>query len=321
MEFYEENTEVAKYNDAEVLDINLSSAGALSAPVTLRVTDYTMEDTIKLSSATTDNIINLLVEVLQSRVQDDFDVRLLHENEFEEILFSIYANFWNSALVDYPYPYTEEDLELLSKEDAENVKSGKTKLKTDIDLTKLDIVTISEEFKEPIVITLSEKLKIGMRLPRIGDFLLVEEHLKKKYAVQDKKFSDIKFLLENGKDVESFSNDQLIPYIKYDKERAIDFLAFKQAILVQFKIEDGVKVPITTFEEKYHTYKGLPRKLWNTYSKKVEKVKFGVNHDEVEMISPITKKPVIRRCLFQVLDFIPTDAVSDDSGYDVQFGE
>ena len=318
--FFEEESGPVTYAAPESLPVNLSSGGKLSAPPTLRVTDYTMEDTLKLSTATASTIIQNLIEVLQARVQDEFDVRLLHENEFEEILLSLYVNFWSPMLLSYPYPWTEEDLEGLPEDEAEEIRKGVRKLTVAIDLRKVQIDEIVEKFKEPIVIDLGSK-KIGVRLPRVGDFLLVEEQVKKKFAVQDKRFSDIRFLQEQGEDLtKRVDSDRLSPYNNYQRERAVYFLALKQAILIQFVEVNGERHKLSSFEEKYQEYRGLPKRFWNVLSSEIEKIKFGIDHN-VEMISPITKKKVIRRCLFQVLDFISTDGVSDDSGYTVSFGD
>lgn len=318
--FFEEETSFKGYSNAETLEINLGSCGKLSAPPTIKVTDYTMEDTLKISSATSSNIIEVLIEILQARVQDDFDVRLLHENEFEEILLSIYVNFWNRFLLDYPFPWTEEDLKDLPESEAKEIRSGERVLKTNIDLSQVSVNEISEDFKEPIVIDM-EYMKVGIRLPRVGDFLLAEEKVKEKFAVKDKRFSDIRFLREQGVDIsKEIDSDRLFPYLTYEKERATYFLALKQSLLLKFIEKDGSRKSLTTFEEKYHGYKHLPRQFWNILSKELSDMKFGVDHS-VKMKNPLTNEIVTRRCLFQVLDFIPTDDISDSSRYTVQYGD
>ena len=321
-DFFEQNSEPVKYSQVDSLEVNLSSAGKLSAPPTLRVTDYTMEDTAKLASANGNNIIKLLIEVLQARIQEDFDVRLLHENEFEEILFSIYVNFWNTAFLDYPFPWKEEDLVGMTEAEADKIRSGEKKLKVNIDLTQVQVDEISEDFKEPIIISQGEK-KVGLRLPRVGDLLLADEKTKEKFAVQDKRFSDLRFLMNQGGSLDSIKDkekERLGPFIEHEKERGMYFFSLKNALLIQFVEENGVKRALTTMEEKYHEYKKMPRKLWNAFLDATEKIKFGVNHD-VKVVSPITNEIVTRRCLFQVLDYIPSDELSDSSGYSVQFGD
>lgn len=319
-DLFERNEEErVSYSPAETLEVNLSSCGKLSAPPTIRVTDYDMEDTLKLSTATPSNIVKLLVEVLQRKVQEDFDVRLLHENEFEEILFTVFVNFWNRFFLDYPFPWTEEDLEAVDPTEAQRIRDGKKELKTDIDLTSVQVDEIDENFQEPIVIDINGK-KVGMRLARVGDFLLVEEEVKKKFAVMDKRFSDLKYMVEQGQNIKEIAGERLIPYLEYEKERSIYFLSLKQAILLQFVEENGGRRVLTTMEEKFHEYKHLSKKYWIAYREVAEKVNFGINHD-VKMKSPLTGETVTRRCLFQVLDYLPPDDLSDDTGYSVQFGD
>lgn len=313
------------YSDPEALKIELCSAGRLSAPPILNVTDYRMEDVIKLSMISEDNIIKNLLEVLQARVQEDFDVRKLHENEMEEILLNIYVNFWSRIILDYPYPWTEKELDelletgIISQNRYDRIKEKKEIPTTDINLSNVVINEISEDFKEPIFISKDKDNGFGMRLSRVGDFLLAEEYTKKKFSVQDKRFSDVKIAIQS-EDITKIEGERVKAYIDYERQRAVSFLEYKQALLISFVKKDGQKKVVTTIEEKVHEYRKMPKTVWDLYNDKVEKMKFGANHD-VEMISPFTKQPVIRRCLFQVMDFIPTNIVSDSSGYSISFGD
>lgn len=318
-----ENQDKTNYMAPETLEIKLSTAGQLDAPPVLHVTDYTMEDVIKLSTATPDNIVNMLIEVLQARIQEDFDVRLLHENEFEEILMTIYTNFWSRIILNYPYPWEEEELKelvesgVIDKDRMQKISSGEEKVTTDVDLTKVTI-DVLENFKEPITIT-GKEMSVKMRLPRVGDYVLVQEYLKNKFAIKEKKFSDLISYVNNGGDRNSIDVERRGEFLEYEKEKTIEFLKVKQALLLKSIGYQGNEIKLETIEDKIDAYKRISKKIWNIYSREVQKIDFGVNKN-VKVRSPFTKKLVTRRCLFQVMDFIPTDEAFDDTGYSVSFG-
>ena len=323
-----ENSEVKEekigYSDAESITIKLSTGGKLSAPPSLKVTDYTMEDVLKLSGTTNDDIFKNLIEIVQAILQDNFDARNFHENEFEEVLLSVYGNFWNRLITEYPYPWTEKEIndlveqEIITSERAEKIISGKEIPRVDIVIPNIELNEIPESFAEPIVIQ-HNNLKIGLRLPRIGDYLLTEDYLIKKYAIKNKQFADIKLAVRQEK-TEKVDPERMMKYMKFEKEYAIDFLRVKQSLLILFVEKEGVRTLLTTIEEKVAIYKKINKKFWDIFTRELEKIKFGINHD-VKMISPFTKESVTRRCLFQVMDLIPTNDVYDDTGYTLSFGD
>jgi len=100
---------------ADYLPVKLPTAGKLNAPYVLHVKDYSGEDALSLSLMNEENILDTITEVADNVIYEGIDSDYLHEQELEVIMLHIYYNYWGSVITDYPYPYTEDEVKVLSE--------------------------------------------------------------------------------------------------------------------------------------------------------------------------------------------------------------
>jgi len=306
---------------SKFITVKLSSLGKLNAPPIIHIRNFNMDDAIELSVAGDDKLLEQTITTLNGMIKEGFDCSLLHEDELKELLLTIYANFWNSELSGYEYPWEEDELEGLDEDRVERILSDKEKLECSISINKIKTSTINEKFKEPIKIT-KDELTITFRLPRIKDLLVAKEYVENKYAKQDKEFSNIEAKLKeyDTSEWESVVKENFpdvhADYYKYRNGKQYDMIRVMQSQL----IEKVAKTKLDTIEKKLDAYKNIDFGFWSKYNEIVrEYAKFGID-EEVEVISPLTHKPTVRRFQFRFMDFIRSLELPDNAGYTVEFG-
>jgi len=306
---------------SKYITVKLSSLGKLNAPQILHVRNFNMDDAIELSVAGDDKLLEQTITTLNGMVKEGFDCSLLHEDELKELLLTIYANFWNSEISGYEYPWEEDELKEVDEVRAERIRLGKENLECSISIKSIKTSTINEKFKEPIKIT-KDGLTITFRLPRIKDLLVAKAYVENKYAKQEKEFSNIEAKLKEH-DVSEWESvvkenfpDVYSDYYKYRNGKQYDMIRVIQSQL----IEKIAKTKLDTIEKKLEAYTNIDFGFWSKYNEIIkEYAQFGID-EEVEVISPLTHKPAIRRFQFRFMDFIRSLELPDNSGYTVEFG-
>lgn len=309
--------------DAQAIKIPLSSAGRLDMPAILHVRDYTMEDALKLSMTQDEDILRVLIGIVGGMVQEDVDINKMHENELEEIMLSIYSNFWNKTFYDFPFPYTEEDLDMIEDEEKRiAVERGEKVLRTDVPIKNISTSPIREDFREPITIK-NGGLRISFRLPRLGDYIVADNYVTEKYAAQEKRFEDLKNTIEYNESVGNdptkiirISGPEMKEYQKYLKKRGEDYFRVTQAQILQ--AIDGKS--LEKLKDKLDARMKLNLSFWRDYQTALKQIHFGVD-PKVKVKSPITNKNVTRRFQFRIVDYLPSVDTDDGSGVDLQFGD
>jgi len=305
----------------EYLTIKLSSLGKLSVPHVLHFRDYSVDDAMKIGLTTDDNILETLVGILNGMIYEEFDCNNLHESELEEIMLNIFANFWGVMLRDYPFPFTNEEYNALPEETKEKYKKNFPKV--DISLKKLSNKLIPDQFKEPFKIS-NDKVEVKFMLPRVGHIFIATDYCEKKYMKEEQLFHKIAEAVKYNNNTEDESKHkpidsaELVEYSKYLKIRMEDYLNCQRSFtIVKYGDKDLKDVSI---EERIGFYKKISFQMWSIVAKVFEDMSFGIDHD-IEVISPIDKKPTIRRFSFRPLDFVPGGELPDNNGYVVTFGE
>jgi hypothetical protein len=309
---------------ADYIPVKLSSLGKLTAPKVLHIKDYSGKDVLELSlsTKTSATFLRRLVQVIENVMFEGFDCRELHDYELEEIMLNLTGNFLASVIQNYPYPYEEEEYAQLDDARKENIEKGFEHLTVDIPIANIKTNPIASDFKEPISITNKTGLTVQFRLPRVGDYFIAEDYVDSKYLEEAQSYSHIdKIMLIENKDeqqikLEALSQDELKAYEEYISARGIDYIIAKQA---QLLVKYGAKT-LETPADKIKYYDKVGVRFWKEYNKLCDDyLKFGVDHN-IEMISPITKEKVTRRCQFRPVDFISTDDISESGDYAVLFG-
>ena len=287
----------------EYLTIKLSSLGKLSAPAILHFRDYSIDDAMKMGLSTDENILETLVGVLNNMVFEKFDCSDLHESELEEIMINIYANFWGKIIKDCPFPFNDEEYELMSEETIEQYKKNFPTV--DINLSKLNNNLISEEFKEPITISNDQNIKIQFILPKIKHLFIAKEYCENKYIREEQLFHKITENIKYNERIKDESkhkpidSEELNQYSEYLKNRADDYVSCKNSLtILNYGNKNFKDMPI---EERIKSYREVPFQLWDAIGNIFSKMSFGIDHN-VEVISPLDKKPVIRRVSFRPMD-------------------
>jgi hypothetical protein len=297
----------------EYLKISLSSLGRLNAPSPIHIRNYTGEDALSLSLATEDNIEQVLVSVLNNAIYESIDCSYLHPDELEEIMLNIYVNYW-SSVVSYPYPYEEEELEEMENQDrAEAIKKGKETPLVDLRIDQLKTKSISDKFKEPFTVNIKGE-EAKFILPRIGHIIEAQKYIEKKFLKEDNDFADLKKAISVDKDVVPIKDQKA--FDTYQRNRAAEYIIAQYG---QRLVSYGSKT-LNTVNEKAKYYKKVGLHFWKAYNDIVEQyADFGIIHD-IEVVSPLTGKPVTRRFQFRWMDFLPSVDEESVSEYDVSFG-
>lgn len=316
---------------ANYIPIKLSSLGKLSVPKIIHIRNYNGEDALKLAMTSVsdepdDAMFKVLLEVLNNMIFEDIDSLDLHQKEMEEIMLNVYLNWWSQYIQEVPYQPEEEELiatKYCSQETIDKVKKGEDTLTTTIDLKKLNTENILSDFKEPITLT-TNNLSCKFNLPRVGDSVRASDFVENKYVSKESKFtaiqSDIQFNIRNKNNPNvkerPIDKDLYAEYIEYRNERNSDFVKYERMCSI---IEVNGKA--VSEENMFELYKLIDLKTLNVIKNTTEKYSgFGVDENNVPMVSPITREEVIRRFQFRALDFIPTMDVQDDTGYSISFG-
>lgn len=294
------------------VEIKLSSKGKLSAPKILHVRNFTMREAIEISSVTKkENELIVLLNCINNMIYEDFDAYDLHEKELEELLLNIHVNFWSTKMTEMPY-YLELEKENIDSED--NIAY------TDIDLISLKTNNLKSEFKEPINIE-KNNLKVQFRYPRLKDNIFAFKYIEKLYEEEREKWLKLEYginhLKPKDKDRihEIFDLKELDAYTDYIDRRQKDYLtAFNSRQIV------SINGKILKDEEKLDMIDKIPMDYWAKFMDIKENYTFGVDN-EVKFHSEILKKNIVRRFQFQLMDYVYSLDLQDDSTNSISFGD
>lgn len=300
------------------IPVNLNSLGKLDSPPTLHFRNYSMEEALSLSSANEETFLGTLVECLNDMVFEGFDCAYLNENELIEIMLTIYKAFWGKSLEGLKY-YINPDLPEDKREAVENIGEAR------VDINTINTFSISKEFKEPFSIKIDD-YTVKFKLSRIGYVLNAKEYIDKLYAEEDRKFSDVKSIVQKNSRLqkeqqEAIAPDLLAEYQKFTVERARMFIRAIEC--QQIEAINGTSFkggpPITPGRLKAIQQVGL--NYWREFRNiQDNQAAFGVN-PEVKFFSEELNEPITRRLQFQPLDFLPNFELQNDSTVDISFGD
>ena len=316
------NTVAESKSPPGYVPVKLSSNGRLGTPSIIHVKDYTGRDVLDLSMSTNDNQLETIVNVINNIVYEDIDVENLHENDLEEILINVYVNFWANALIDIPFPVTKDDLNSLTDKQQADLESGNWKPTVDLPLSKLDTKLLDDRFKETINIEHAGR-KVKFVLPRVGHLVRAGKLVSRKYIKEESRWNKVTNVLRQSQanldEVDGLLRDMLgeeyFDYIDYTRRKTADLLLVKQAMCI-VEVDGEIK---KTVDEKIKAYDDVTLTMWQELAEIQQNYPFGVNHD-IEVVSPIDNKPVVRRFSFRLQDFFPEVRDKEFSECTVSFG-
>lgn len=300
----EENVREKKNIPAEYIPIKLDSIGKLSAPKVLHFRNYSMSETIKLSTSRDLDLYENLIQCLNDMCYEDFDCSELTEQDMKSILLSIYGTWYDQYIRGMEY-YIDEDAKDLNNE--KNVGKVNLHIQKDINTNP-----IPENFIEPICITIKDTT-VGFKLSRFKDFIFVSEYLKEKFFDLERKFSDVaKKIKEESDDLTYTEVKEYNQYLRIRKEQFLDMLSVQN--LVRFN-----DIELKTVEQRIDYYKKIPQNFWYALEKTLKTLKFGID-PEVTFTCPVTKKKLTRRFQFRLENFIPDNVHEELEEFEISFG-
>ena len=316
------NTVAESKSPSGYVPVKLSSNGRLGVPSVIHVKDYTGRDVLDMSMSTNDNQLETLANVIKNITYEDIDVENLHENDLEEILINVYLNFWANALTDIPFPVNKEDLETLTDKQQADLESGDWKPTVDLPLKNLETKLLDDKFKEPIKIQHGGR-SVTFVLPRIGHLIRAGKLVSRKYIKEESRWNKVTNTLRQSKvalqEADGLLRDMLgeeyFDYIEYTRRKTADLLLVKQAMCI-VAVDDEVKQSV---DEKIKAYDDVTLTMWQKLAEIQQDFPFGVNH-EIEVVSPLDNKLVVRRFSFRLQDFFPEVRDKEFSECTVSFG-
>lgn len=303
------------------IPIELSTKGKFSLPPVINIRNFDTSEVIELSSQVEENRLATLIKIFNNAVYEDIDMSQATEQELTEIALNIYANWYGVVISNFSFPLLEKDIEWLDTNEPktlEKIQNREYYPSVDILISDIEIKDIDEKFKEPITITNSKTQEVfQFKLPRVGDGILTQEYVRKKYADEDNIFYRIQNKLQEEKQLKtnksSITMEERRRFEDYQQRRTIEHIRVIQKLCllsyngeVLNNIEDKMKISI-------------PQNIWDAYKKIVEKYSFGVQN-EVKVKSPLNGKEEIRRFQFRPQDFIFSMEYKEDSELDISFG-
>ena len=284
-----DTTEKQKKIPADYLPVKLSTIGKLNAPMEVHVRDYSGKDALNLSLMNEENTLDVITEVADNILWEGIDSGYLHEQELQEIMLHIYYNFWGTAITDYPYPYTEEELESVADEQRKKaIKEGKEVPRVDVPIKQIQTNPLPKDFKEPFTLTSPSGKKVTFRLSRLKDIRNASKYVDEKYAEEAQRLGRVEEMLGKYRDdpdnlFQKVSKAEIREYNEYLQHKGVDFAVVQQAQVLE---KVGSK-KLESLEEKIKAYHEIGLSMWREYGKFVESLHFGVD-PEVKIVSPLT---------------------------------
>jgi len=274
----------------------LSTKGKVSkAPEVCFARAMTALEVLNLSMYIKDELQGPLINIVDSIIYktDEKPIASIAEWSSEEViefLVRYYSNFFGTTLSETEYTPTKEEEDLLktTKPDMFAAFINKTwKPKFQLNLSTIDFFPLPEKISNRIVVT-DEKnnFSVAFRFPQYGDILLVKQAS------------------------ESYTGEI---------DKSILLSLFSNVILIE-KIQ-GTDVTSIPLKERLAMVLEDPKfslSLFGRVNTEFDNIRFGIN-DNIKIISPVTEKPIERRCQFRVVDVLSAITLFESNDYAVRF--
>lgn len=289
---------------AEYIPVKLSSVGKLGVPSIIHVKDYSFDEIISFAEMEDENETEVIIQILNGIIYEDFDAGELHRNDVTEILMTIQGTWYSPRLEDMAY-YLKEDLPSAKRETLENL--GRATLY----FHQISTKPLSEEIKMPITIKYRNE-EVQFILPKIGNELIASKLVNTKYSQRQNELAEIKSKVEK----KTQTIEEMGIYEQFLKEKTRDFIKISQALLLVGY--NGKK--LESLEEKLEILPKLSIPLLRKYTELIETdFNFGIQ-PEVTFESEELKETITRRFDFRPYHFLSTVEQKDDTGFDISYG-
>jgi hypothetical protein len=288
------------------IKVKLSSRGKLSAPPILHVRNYNFDEALMLADMNDTNERDIIIEVLNNLIFEDFDATLLHPQEALEILLNILGAWWSPKVEGLRY-YVDETLTGKELDAKSNISTA------EFPISSIKTVGLKKEVQEPITLKTKDGPELKVVVPRLQTELVAEKLTEKAFEDLEEEISVIESNLR--KDVPVSNADQK-KLIDFRKDKSTYYLKYYQAQLIHSY--EGKKVE--SLEEAIDYLTKVDLTYWTQYNSILEKhFSFGPSK-EVTFKCSVTEKSITRRFSFRPLDFIPTMEQENNTKFDISFG-
>lgn len=289
---------------ANYIPVKLSSVGKLGFPAVVHVRDYQFEEALQMAEFTTENITEVIIEILNSVIFEDVDIGEAHRQDVLEILLHIYGTWYSPKLETNKY-YVNLDLEGEEREDKSNISVAT------IPINAIKTTPLPKDSKLPITFKKGD-FEVKLILPKVRNEVIASKFVEEKYAEEENELGEIIKRVKSGK----YTQKEFSQYQAHLNRKGKDYLRIMQALIIgAFNGKN-----LDTLEEKIQVLPEIPLSVWSSYRKAVEEhFHFGIE-PEVEFMCSINHKPITRRFQFRPFHFIPSLEQRDGSGFDVSLG-
>jgi hypothetical protein len=329
------------------IPIELSTQGLVGAPKRFHTRNFDTSDLLNLALSEDEELPEKVAKMLDTLIlEENVTVMDFHEAEVIEFLVRLYKAFYSNNLKEVDFPWTDEDIDLLKKQyggesspEFQNLyadlRSGKWKPKTDIDLNLVETYDIEKEsFHDTIYITDKKTdFTIGFSYPRYGDVIVLRNFMLNEFRDKDKQFAQIKDVLKFRRDAEDRLrkgediNLNRIPNIpeaekerfkQYEIEKSLmGVKAVKALHLVYFENQDIAELPILE-RMKLAEDPRLDYKVMKKVSDYFDNLNIGLKK-EIRMLNPITQDFEIRGFSFRLVDILQAIKLYESDELDINF--
>lgn len=322
------------------LPIQLSTNGKLGVPKTIHVRNFSTGDLVELSLYTKEMLPESLIRVLNNLILEKVDVAQWPDKIIIELLVKIYNNYFTPIIYDAIFPWNQEDLDYLEKqnrfEEAMALRQGQWNPTLDIDLRNLNVIDIDDTVKNLVVIrkkateTSNAVDAKFLAYPRFGDILMINQAIEERFKEEDKKFAKIKQeseirerYINEGRDmalIAPIDPSSFIGWQRYEAQKSLYIVKASQALYLMYF--NGKDLSNATLEEKIQTISrpefdiNIGKKIEEQYGK----LRFGIN-PEMKVKNPISNEFCTRRFSFRILDIIQAVQSSESSEYDIFYDD
>jgi hypothetical protein len=287
-------------------------------PSVLHFRNYAMNEIYDITSTAEDRQTRTIVtKVLNPMCYEKFDCSDLPFELIQEIMLTVYANFWGNSLTNRPY-YIDSDSP--DKDKKENIGY------VDIPINKIHTFDINPNFSNKFSIDY-KNTKATFCVPIMRHVFIAEDYVRDIFSEREQKFIQLKSKLASKEYLESkdkFDESSKIVINEAEKEAYDDLMTEKgttylKVLQYQSLLSLNGK-ELETLDDKLNVLNNndIDIDFWGIYNQVLSDNKFGI--DDQYTFSK-DDKSITRRFSFRLVDLLPSMEQKKYTGYVVHFNE
>lgn len=350
----EQATEIAEQPTVPMgyMTVELSTKGKFGAPKVFHIRNFKTEDLVGLAIEDDDKMQEAAAEMLQGLIwEKDVDVLKFHQGEVVETFLRLYRRFYQTTLKNLPWELTEEDKNIIAKEEGgkdtdayrrrlDAIKRGEEKQFFDIDLKQVGYYEIPEKVTGTVRVTQKDPetgkdFVIEYTYPRYGDTILLKKFIMNIPEIKEgeRKFASItdnvkfrKKMEDAWKEGEQVPLERIPKFTQQDMDAFYEFqkkkakFAARAVKALHLKSIDGVDISDLPLDKKlpYADDPRLDHATFEQVNKLYEDMKIGPIED-VKVVDPYTKAVTKIHYTFRLFTILQTIRDNKPDGTTIEF--